>query len=304
MSRFELAALDGAFTLTERLPHPEWRAIRRWVKEQGGKSRRFEAWFCVIEYWLGRLQKALGHRYRIYHSDRFHLVSPKSKTDCQLLLDFAKMARTTILEALPGVACDPPSGHYVIVATATLDTYYQYISHCYPEGEFGFSGAIFLGGDCAHVTLTPSEAIPSERMLAHELAHACLDRLPLPPWLNEGVTMIMVKATFDESSLFVLSRESVETHRTYWSTHGLQAFWSGKAFHRPDEGQRLSYELAEIMVRNLLGDHKDRFLDFLRRARKGDCGENAAREVLGVSLGNYAALFLGKGDWTPHRVTS
>lgn len=300
MRRFDLAPLDVAFTMTEGLPHPEWEVIRQWAEEQGGESWGAEAWACFVEYWLGKLRTAVGPRYQVYHAERFHLVSAQSKADCQALLDFSRMARRTIVQALPDVARDPPGEHYVILATADLDTYYRYISHHYPEGEFGYAGAIFLGGDCAHLTLTPADLVPSQRSVAHELTHACLGHLPLPAWLNEGVTVIMVKTIFGESSV-VLSQERVEEHGAYWNMHGLQVFWSGKAFHQPDEGQRLSYDLAEIMVRNLLSDHRDRFLDFLCRAREADCGEDAAQEILGVGLGEYAAMFLGKGDWSPHR---
>ncbi|HWT81729.1 MAG TPA: hypothetical protein VN648_23310, partial [Candidatus Methylomirabilis sp.] len=135
------------------MPHPAWDVIRPWVEGQARVYPRSEAWGAVLDAWLGQLRRALGARYHFHHSARFHLVSAQSKGDCQALLDFAELARTMILDALPGVACDPPSGQYLILAAANLDTYYAYISHYYPEGEFGDSGAIFLGGDCAHIAL-------------------------------------------------------------------------------------------------------------------------------------------------------
>jgi len=53
------------------------------------------------------------------------------------------------------------------------------------------------------------------------------------------------------------------------------------------------------MVRNLLGNHRDRFLDFLRHAHYADYGESAAEKFLGASLSDYAGIFLGEGDWAP-----
>jgi hypothetical protein len=120
-------------------------------------------------------------------------------------------------------------------------------------------------------------------------------------WLDEGVAQVIERIVVARDG-FTIDNIQVEQHRMYWSPRKLQDFWSGCSFGQPDAGQRLSYQLAEVLVRNLLQDHRPRFVDFLAHARQADCGEDAAREYLGMSLGNCAATFLGPGDWKP-RVT-
>ncbi len=298
MKRGDLPGLRGAFKLTEGIPHPNWKAIRKWVEAQKEARDGAEAWPSFIDLWLCRLKEALGRRYRIYHSERFHLLSAQSKDDARALLDFMEMARTKILEALAGAALESPSGEYVVLASASINTYYRYISHYFPAGRFGGSAGVFLGGDCRHFALTPGDLVPCQYVVAHELTHAYLAHLPLPLWVNEGVTTIMGKDVFESSSHGV-TRELAERHGKFWREQGLQGFWSGKAFYRPDEGQELSYSLAEIMVRNLVSDHRDRFLGFLRDAHYGDYGESAAEQILKTNLSDYAAMFLGEGDWAP-----
>jgi hypothetical protein len=41
------------------------------------------------------------------------------------------------------------------------------------------------------------------------------------------------------------------THLQFWGESEIQQFWSGESFHRPDDGQMLSYDLARILVGNL-----------------------------------------------------
>jgi tetratricopeptide (TPR) repeat protein len=290
-----------AFKVTEGIPHPKWKVVRQWVEKQGGRDNCPEAWSAFVGYWLARLKEVLGREYRRFESKHFQLLSGLSRDEARALLDFSEMARKTILDALSGAACDPPSGKYVVLACACLESYYRYISHYYPPGKYGGSGGIFLGGDCAHFVLTPGDLVRSQRVVAHELTHACLSHLPLPLWLNEGVTTIMEKTIFRETSI-VVTHELAECHQKSWTSETVQAFWSGGSFHSPDSWQEMSYDLAEILVRNLLSDHRDRFLDFLCGAHHADAGESAAEEILGVSLSEYAAMFLGEGEWAPRPV--
>ncbi len=92
-----------------------------------------------------------------------------------------------------------------------------------------------------------------------------------------------------------------EQHKRYWRKHGLQQFWRGTAFHQADLGQELAYELVEILVRNLLTDYQDGFMDFVQRADVGNAGDKASQYCLGVSLAARVAAFLGKGPWKPNQ---
>src|SRR5207302_1099968 len=87
--------------------------------------------------------------------------------------------------------------------------------------------------------------------------------------------------------------------RRFWRKEGLLDFWWGRGFSRPDEGQRHSYELSRVLFHLLLSDYQGKFRGFIAQARAADAGESAARSALGMGLGDLAAMFLGKGDWTP-----
>ena len=78
----------------------------------------------------------------------------------------------------------------------------------------------------------------------------------------------------------------------------MQEFWYGSSFHRPDDGQQLSYQLAQILVTNL-SENYSAFVKFTNAAIWNDGGEAAAEEIFGISLGDLIANFLGEGDWWP-----
>jgi hypothetical protein len=117
-------------------------------------------------------------------------------------------------------------------------------------------------------------------------------------WLNEGVTQILEDMIVDVST-FQMNSYIKEEHRTFWNEATIDEFWSGASFYRADDGQRLSYSLAEVLVRNMISDFGKKFNRFLVAAHRDDAGNAAAREVFGVSLGDRMAQFLGPGNWQP-----
>jgi hypothetical protein len=113
-----------------------------------------------------------------------------------------------------------------------------------------------------------------------------------------------------DATALQVTADMPERHRRHWRQHGLDAFWHGKGFSAPGVMQRLSYELAVVLVRLLVEesrpgwfgrgrDRQRRFVAFVRAARESDCGEAAAREHLRSGLGDLAATFLGPGSWSP-----
>ena len=87
-------------------------------------------------------------------------------------------------------------------------------------------------------------------------------------------------------------------HQLFWGEKEMQEFWSGKSFQRTDEGQELSYNLAQWIVNSLSQDY-DLFIQFVNKAFSSDGGEAAAKECYGGSLGNFMNKFLGEGIWEP-----
>jgi hypothetical protein len=205
--------------------------------------------------------------------------------------------RVRILETLKGVSADKGYGKHVAIVFADVDKYYDYTSLFYPEeGEFGLSAGVFINEGYGHFAFPSQEISIAEPIAAHELTHACLAHLPLPVWLNEGIAVVMEEVLAGVSQY--INNEVILRHRNYWNERSIQDFWGGDSFHATDEGQELSYSLAQIIVRNISKDYSA-FSAFCLAATSEDAGESAATEFLGVSLQELISALLGNGNWVP-----
>jgi hypothetical protein len=91
-------------------------------------------------------------------------------------------------------------------------------------------------------------------------------------------------------------------HRKFWGASEIQEFWSGKSFLRADEGNELSYDLARILISQLAANWEE-FRPFVLAASVEDGGALAAREHLGIKLGEVAAALLEhepNASWEPN----
>jgi hypothetical protein len=113
-----------------------------------------------------------------------------SKRAATSLLEFAERGRRAIHSALTGLASTGGFGPHAILVFETEDEYYEYIAPYYPEGHYAVSAGVYLNEGYGHFVLPRREPGLLEPVVAHELTHALLSHLPLPRWLDEGVTMI------------------------------------------------------------------------------------------------------------------
>ena len=284
--------------LVDGFPRPDWNAIDDWIDRNVKDCHADEAWTEAGLCWLDAVKEHLAGQHKVYASDHFYLLCPYEKHMANKLISFAEDAWGKIHQYLRQLELDRPCGKEVILAFADQDTYYTYISYFEPEGEFGFTSGMHIRRGYEHVVLAPDELWQLEFALTHELTHAVLCTLPMPEWLEEGLAQILEELVLSRPS-FTIDAEIKRQHDRYWHRHGLDKFWSGETFNLPDEGQGLGYALAQILVRNMAGDHGDRFFDFVQAARREDAGEAAAREHLKCSLSDCAMQFLGEGDWAP-----
>jgi tetratricopeptide (TPR) repeat protein len=280
------------------LPSPNWDVIRAWVAENVSESDRSEAWRGIATQWLGTLNKALGGGYVISRGDGILLFAPATD-DGDPLLSCAESALATVASTLGGVAGEHWLGPLVIMYFADSDTYYEYISQSYSEGEFGRSSGMCLRKGYVHVAIHPAPLDDARACVTHEITHACLSHLTLPLWLEEGITQLIEEEVLPDWRRFVLDAEKANEIRQYWREHSLQDFWWGKGFFLADEGQSCSYQLAQILFRLIISDHRRQLSDFVRAAHADDAGDSAARDVFGKGVAELAAQFLGPGSWEP-----
>jgi hypothetical protein len=301
--------ISGSCIWEEGVPHPQWDLIETRVASRADSRDESSAWAEVGRQWLARLREALGPGYEAGETDHFLGVAPKGDVGAGPLLRFAEQCRSTLLSGLGGVADFSARGKQVVVALRTPDAYYRYISAFYPEGEHGGSAGVHIREGYPHVALRGEREWTLQNALAHELTHVSLHQLSMPPWLEEGLAQ-MFEHDMTGRSLLQLDAETAASHKRYWGKHGLDAFWRGEGFLRAGKVQKLSYELAEILVRLLVEEarprwfgivrgHQQRFFAFLRQARQADCGQEACRTCLGFGMDELAGRFLGPGNWSP-----
>ncbi len=303
-------ALEGGleFPLAQHLtvhhgyPIVDWEKARSWVDALEPESRRAEAWSACERAWLLHFRDALGSAFRLDESDTAALLSSLEPNVARATLEFMARTARRIGSVLEGIVQLAPWGKHILIVFDDEESYYRYVSHYYPEtGEFAFSGGMHLGAGCSHFVTVKRDLSNLEATIVHEMTHACLEHLPLPVWLNEGL------AVNTERRLAGSAREQLGAQdklhdklRRFWSVVRIQAFWSGSSFHDP-ESQALSYELARILAEQLAMDWQP-FAQFVLHADRADAGADAAREYLGVDLGVLVTSLLEREtpkSWSP-----
>jgi tetratricopeptide (TPR) repeat protein len=290
-----LSEIPNAF----HLPRPNWEVIRAWVEQHVSESNRAQAGAEIADQWLQKLDDALGGGYRLEQGENLWVFAPRDHEQAGSVLGLAETALAEIVKTLGDAARVSWLGPLVILFFPNDNIYYSYVSQFYPEdGEFGASAGVCLSsGGYVHIALQPHQTLNSlEGTLLHEITHACLGHLKLPAWVNEGIAKLAEEPAWHR---FTLDLETAEKIRKYWREHGLQNIWWGNGFHLPDEGQRCSYDLAQVLIHLIVADHPGTLPQFVRHAHQDDAGDGAARDFLGIGVAELAAQFLGDGVWEP-----
>jgi hypothetical protein len=294
--------LEKHMALHNGFPIPDWEPARAWVDSLDA-GRREEAWTACERAWLLHFRDALGPAHRLDESATAALVSSLEPNVARAALAFMERTARRIGMVLKGLVEEPSGwGKDILILFDDDESYYRYASHYYPEtGEFATSGGMHLAQGCSHFISVKRDLRELEAMIVHEMTHASL-HLPVPLWLNEGL------AVNTEHRLAGAPNQPLGAHderherlRRFWSVVAIQSFWSGESFHRPGESNELSYELARIVVEQLAKDWEP-FARFVRGARAEDAGAAAAREHLGLDLGEVVTALLERDtpkSWSP-----
>jgi len=211
---------------------------------------------------------------------------------------FLERCRKRLLATAKGICKDEGFGKHIVIVFANLDSYYDYVSYYGPqEGTYGLSSGMYMNYGYGHFVFQQDDLDMAEPIATHEMTHALLSHLPLPVWLDEGMAVNM-ESVISSSIPRRLNKSLFELHQSYWNEKTIQGFWRGESFSKADEGQELSYHLAQILVTNL-SKNFDAFVQFANKANWSDAGESAINEIYNLSLGDIVASFLGEGNWHP-----
>jgi hypothetical protein len=283
----DLAAFDvkAHIEMSEGLPALDWDAVYSWLDATEDEAIKAEAWGRMERAWLTHMREALGRDYRLMESDQSIVLSSLTSSSAKAMLAYMERTHQRILQILEGVAELPKWGKDILIVFDDDDAYYRYASRYYPDaGEFAFSSGMYINSGCGHYITMKADLSSVEPVIAHESTHGCLGHLPLPLWLNEGLAVNMEARLTGKLYSEWTPEQLRHKHLNFWGTQEVQQFWSGESFGRTDDGNRLSYDLARILVEQFSTDW-DSFKAFVLAAHARDAGAEAASLYLGVDLG-------------------
>jgi hypothetical protein len=172
------------------------------------------------------------------------------------------------------------------------DDYYRYVSEYYPQdGEFSFSGGMYIQNGYGHFVFCKGSMDTMEPTLVHELAHALVGHLPMPAWVNEGLAVNTERRWAPRPPQYK-PHELAYLHTKFWNEETMQEFWSGKSYLRPDEGNALSYDLAQRMIEVVGKDH-ELLARFVNQSSQEDGGSKAALDVLSMPVQQLVVHAIG-----------
>ena len=295
--------VDQGFSLGANLnmhrgfPMLDWKAVQRWVDRIESEEDRAKAWACAEQAWLLHLRESLGEKYSLTQSETAALLSPLEKKVAHATLEYMTRTLKRITNVLDGMADVSPWDLDILIVFESEEQYYDYVSYYYSdEGEFAFSSGMFISEGCSHFVTVQSDLRAAERIIAHEMTHACLSHLPIPLWLNEGLAVNTEQRLTGRPPCIYSPLEMREKHVAFWGVKEIQEFWSGESFSRTDDGNMLSYDLARILVEQFSKDWS-RFKEFVLAANWQDAGAEAAQRHLDIKLGECVAALLEKSDY-------
>jgi hypothetical protein len=283
------------------LPHLNWRGVHRWIETRPEVARP-ALWNEFKRGWLLLLASTLGDGYLVYESDHALVLSRQPSNQAGATLEFVGNAMRRVKKILEELAHEGHFGKQMLLVFPDLDAYYRYIGYYYPEeGTFPMSAGVFLGGrHGGHFVVHGEKMWDFEPTIVHELTHSLLSHLHIPVWLDEGMAVNSEERLTRRGDDIWEVRELEAGHRKFWTPDKIQDFWSGKAYKRPGEGNKLAYDLGRILVNGMSSDWP-RFKRFAAQAAGDDGGDAAARDLLDLDLGEMVRHFLRAppGDWGP-----
>lgn len=255
--------------------------------------------------WLLLMREELGPNFHVLETQGLLMLSSLETNVAKAMQNYIETTEKRIRTVLRDLAQFPAGEKNIVLVFDDDNMYYDYVSLYYPdEGEFSFSGGMFIDNGCAHFVVKRDDLRSVEPVIAHEMTHRALAYYSLPRWLDEGIAVnTEIRLTAHHSQRFT-AQELHQKHLLFWNKETIQEFWSGKSFDRVDDGNLLSYELARILVEHFAKDWT-RFSQFVQTVARIDAGHQAAHTSLELDLGECVCALLDLEEsetWSPNPV--
>lgn len=291
--------------LANGVPLLDWEAAQRAADAEA--SGAAAALAAMQHAWLLHLRDAIGPHCRLASSQDAMVLSSLDDVTVNALLRYVATTRSRVTRLLDGIARFEPGQKSIVLVLDDEDSYYQYVANYYPEeGEFAFSGGMFLAGACPHFVVKRGELQSLESVIAHELTHSAVAHLQLPLWIDEGLAVNTEHRLTGSPRTTWTPQQLHGKHLAFWDAQRIQEFWTGHSFQRTDDGNLLSYELARILVQEMSRDWPS-FAAFVQEARREDAGHAAALRMLGTDLGHAVCALFDRevsAAWSPEASTA
>ncbi|MFZ6870961.1 hypothetical protein ACO0LF_02730 [Undibacterium sp. Di27W] len=292
------------FKYRNGLPILDWQHFQLWLNGVDDLHVRQEAILFAQRAWLFALKQTIGPHCYLYESEQAFVLATLEPNVIVASAQFIVKTRKNIARILPDVACFPDKFKSILLVfddEAGYQRYSSIFSHT-NEGRVQSSGMFIAQDCCPHFITKQDDLLLVEPIITHELTHSALAWLDIPLWLNEGLAVTLERRLHSRYLTRKLNAEELlDDLRNFWDEWQIQEFWSGTSFHRNDEGTKLSYELAHILVENLAHQLQE-FLRFIHAANKQDGGAKAAKEILSLDLGAMICQLIDvnvTGEWSP-----
>lgn len=283
------------FQFLDGFPHPDWTEPMLRAQRTPPTMLR-EYWNHTASCWHQALLRVLPDQYHTFRTPGFQILCALPAAEASLLGRACEEYSALLRRQFPNCQLEQGCAPDVLLCFEDWDAYLTYVSHLYPDGEFGGSGGMCIcTGGYPHIAM-PYQSSVWRQSLAHELTHLLVSGYPLPSWLNEGLAQYEEEVLTGHSR-FQVTPQSVREMRKHWNEAGIGRLLSGDAFHLPDDSQKHAYLLSEMLVRNLVTDRASQVELLIRSVQAEDSGDAALRECFGRSLRERLREILGDGSW-------
>ena len=295
-------ALEEHIGHVNGFPLLDWTAVGKWLNAIEAEPARRETRTQAQRAWLLHLRDTLGPNVWLFETEHAFVLSSLEEAVARATANYVETTRKRIGRLLGDLARFAQGEKSILLVLDDEDWYYQYVSIYYPEdGEFAFSGGMFIDAGCPHFVVKRDHLSAIEPTIAHELTHSALSYLKLPRWLDEGIAVNSERRLAGGTRTQYTPQQIHAMHLRFWEAQKMQEFWSGDAFMRTDDGNLLSYELARVLV-DYLSRTWEPFSAFVRHADRADAGAAAAQTHLDIDLGACVCALVEREpseDWAP-----
>jgi hypothetical protein len=296
-------SLEPFLVRGNQIPIFRWDEINTALDQVSDHQHKIEAMNEAKLAWLLSMREALGSDFHVLETPGLLMLSSLEANVAHAMATYVDNTEKRIRTVLRDLAQFPKGEKNIVLVFDDDAMYYDYVSLYYPdEGEFSFSGGMFINNGCSHFVVKRDDLRSIEPVIAHEMTHCALAQHSLPRWLDEGIAVNTEIRLTKHYAMSFTPKELRQKHLIFWNQDTIQEFWSGKSFDRVDDGNLLSYELARILVEHF-GKDWPQFSKFVHSVVRDDAGGDAAHQALALDLGDCVCALLDLPDtktWSPN----